>query len=982
MAGGTGRGGGQGLAAISAPGLVGRDGELAALVEALSGQPALVLVAGEAGIGKSRLLREFLARNDGHRRRTLLVGCPPFREPYTLGPVVDAVRQATDDVADLGLSGLAGALRPVFPEWADGLPPAPEPLDDAKASRHRLFRALAELLSRLDVGTLVLEDLHWADEVTQEFLLFLASYDPQQLSLVVSYRPEDVPADSLLLRLSSRLRGRTPQLRLDLEPLDVDQTAGLVSSMLGGEHVSAAFATFLHGHTDGLPLAVEESVRLMRDRADLVRRDGEWVRRRLDEIEVPPTVRDAVLERTYRLGADAQVVLRAAAVLSDPTDEAVVIATSGLERDRATAGLTDALACGLLVEDERLLVSFRHMLAGRSVYDAVPTPQRRALHARAGRALEGRTPPPIARLARHFREAGDTETWCGYGERAADLALASGDEATATDLLCDMIGAGDLSPRALIRLFDKVSMGALAHPSSLHDIVRVLRAALAAGDHSREIEGELRFQLGRALSGLEEYTACGDEFVLAVPLLTHAPLKAVRAMLLLGRPRRTAEAVAGHRRWLERAAKSSVRLSATDRLGVQVERVTSLLLLGEEDGWAEAAKIPEEPASPDERQHVVRAHLNIGDAAVQWGRYPEARRRLQLTVEMAERYELVRNRWLARVNLVHLDWFTGNWQGLAERAADRELDGVDLPMLREAVLVRGLLLAVAGERVAAAEHLEQILADTGRTGAVDASLEPAAALAHVHLADGRVDEALAVTADAVTAMRTKGLWFLATEIVPARVQTLLAAGRVADAGELVDAFTAGLGGRGAPSAGAALELCRALLTEATGDASDAAVAYGRAAEAWQALPRPYDALLARERQARCLFASGDDDAALALLTGALAGLTELGAVADATRVTHALRQHGVDVKRPWRGGRRGYGDELSPRELDVARLVIGGRTNREIGAELYLSPKTVARHLHGAMRKLGVSTRTALAVSVVEAGLASDTGRPTAERAG
>lgn len=974
MAGGTGRGGGQGLAAISSPGFVGRDGELAAMAEALSGEPALVLLAGEAGIGKSRLLREFLERHDDHRHRALLAGCPPFREPYTLGPVVDALRQAADDVAGLGLSGLAGALRPVFPEWADGLPPAPEPLDDARASRHRLFRALAELLSRLDVGMLVLEDLHWADEVTQEFLLFLASYDPQPLGIVVSYRPEDVPADSLLLRLSSRLRGRTPRLRLDLEPLDVDQTAGLVSSMLGGEHVSAAFATFLHEHTDGVPLAVEESVRLMRDRADLVCRDGEWVRRRLDEIEVPPTVRDAVLERTYRLDADAQALLRAAAVLGDPTDEAVVVEVSGLPRERATSALTETLGCGLLVEDERLLVSFRHVLAGRSVYDAIPAPERRELHARAGRALEERAPTQLARLARHFREAGDTDAWGRYGERAADLAFASGDEAMATDLLHDLVTHGSPSPAQLARLADKIKVGTLARLDAYRDITRAIGVALDTDDLPAEVEGELRFQLGRAMSAQEEFTASRVDLELAVPLLAHDPVKEVRAMLLLGRPRDTTSSVTEHRRWLERAVRRAVLLSPLDRLGVLVEHMTALLLLGEPDGWTAAAEIPEVPATVEEAQHVVRGHLNVGDSALRWGRYAEARRRLELTLDMSERHGFVRTAHLARVNLLHLDWLTGAWDGLAERVAAAAEEDDDKPVLREGVLVGALLRAVTGERAAALECLEELVAAVFRGGAVDGLLEPTAALATLCLADGRVAEAAAVTENAVALTRVKGMWVHGAEIVPARVQVLIAAGDAAAAGELVRDFADGVAGRGAEAPEAALVLCRALLAEAASDLPGAAFAYGRAADAWQALPRPYDALLARERQARCLLASGDD-AALDLLTGVHAGLTELGATADAARVTHALRLHGVEVRRPWRGGRRGYGDELSPRELDVARLVVGGRTNREIGAELYLSPKTVARHLHGAMRKLGVSSRTALAVSVVEAGLAFDSER-------
>jgi DNA-binding NarL/FixJ family response regulator len=142
--------------------------------------------------------------------------------------------------------------------------------------------------------------------------------------------------------------------------------------------------------------------------------------------------------------------------------------------------------------------------------------------------------------------------------------------------------------------------------------------------------------------------------------------------------------------------------------------------------------------------------------------------------------------------------------------------------------------------------------------------------------------------------------------------------------------------------------------------------FDRAAAAWQAAPRPYDALLARERQGSCLLRH-DRDAGVALLTKVLGGLSALGASRDADRVARTLREHGVETRRVWRGGRRGYGDRLSPRELEVVRLVVAGRTNREIAQALFRSPKTVDTQLNSAMRKLGVSSRTALAVSAIKA---------------
>jgi hypothetical protein len=120
----------------------------------------VMLVEGEAGIDKTRLLQQCLASPAGQAHRVLVACCPPFRQPHTLGPVADALRQAVTDVTSLQLSGLAGALRPLFPEWAPALPPAPEPTAEADATRHRLFCALDELLASLRVTLLVVEDVH------------------------------------------------------------------------------------------------------------------------------------------------------------------------------------------------------------------------------------------------------------------------------------------------------------------------------------------------------------------------------------------------------------------------------------------------------------------------------------------------------------------------------------------------------------------------------------------------------------------------------------------------------------------------------------------------------------------------------------------------------------------------------------------------------------------------------------------------------
>ena len=966
-----------------APALIGRERELAELTRALASSPTVLLVEGEAGIGKTRLLREYLSSPAAPGHPALVTCCPPFRQPQTLGPVTDALRGATDGVAGLPLTNLAGALRPLFPEWACNLPSPPEQLEDATAARHRLFRALAELLSCLDVATIITEDVHWADDATLEFLIYLASGPLSRPNLVVTYRPEDMGAGSLLPRLS-RLAAGTGGLRVTLGPLDEAGTGALMSSMLAGGQVSASFVAFVHHRTEGVPLAVEELVRLMTDRADLARRDGGWVRRSLAEIAVPPTVRDAVLERAGRLSAQAQAVLRSAAVFAEPADEAMLIAVSTLAADRARAGLAEALHSGLLAEDARGLVSFRHALAGQAVYEAIPGPDRRVLHRYAGRALEGCSPPPAARLARHFRQAGQTAKWLWHAERAAELALASGDEATPVALLRDLVEHARADPRGhqpVVALLDKITFASIADPACFQDLQQRLRSLLGAGTGAPAERAQVRCHLGRILGYTEELEEARAELERAIPGLAGQPARAAWAMNMLGWPHDTVSPASTHLRWLRRAERAVSTLEPAERLPLLVQRVTALLLLGEDEGWAGAAQIADAASTAADKRLVTLGQLNCGDLAMTWGRYADASRWLASAQKLAEARHYRRYGELIISTRAHLDWLTGAWDGLAERARRvADDDESQLNSRLEAILVTGLVEAATGAGDRAEDRFRYVLAERQQRGGPYFIMEPSAALARLLLAGDRIEEALAVTGRPAAVVAAKRTWIWAADIAPARIEALVAAGRIDEAATLANAFARGLRGRDAPAPGAAVMLCQAMLAEARGQPGRAASLFGRAATAWQSLPRPYDALLAQERQASCLRAAGDRDASAALLTEVFHGLSRLGATGDAARVARRLHDHGVAMTRRPRGGRRGYGNQLSPRELDVARVLVAGRTNREIAEQLFLSPKTVARHLDSAMRKLDVGSRTALAVRLVEDGVISRGHQAPAER--
>ncbi|WP_167203146.1 helix-turn-helix transcriptional regulator [Kribbella shirazensis] len=975
---------GEGAPVVGVPAFVGRGREVAALTGALAQGPAVVLVEGEAGIGKSRLVQEWMGEVPGRRRDVLMAVCPPLRESLTLGPVVDAFLGRS--VAGVELSELAGALRPLFPEWAAELPPALEPLDDAKAARHRLFRALAELLRALHVKLLVVEDAHWADEVTLEFLLFLTSRQQSGgPNLLVTYRPEEVDDQSLLLRLSSRLPAGVTQLRVVLALLDQDQTASLVSSMLDGKPMSAEFSTFLHERTDGLPLAVEESVRLMCDRADLVFREGQWVRLSLSELQVPPTVRDSTRERVGRLSPVAQRILQALASLSEPSTEVTLTATADVSAEECQGAITEAVDAGMVVGDDLGRWRFRHMLAAAAVYEAIPLTERRILHLRAGRALEDLDRPPVAQLARHFREAGETERWMRYSEQAAQRALASGDHTAAVVLLDDLLSTADLSEPDTARIARTAAVAALGRKDSVDEvhgrIVRTLREVLASAGLTARQQAEIRNPFGRLLINLGEAQAALTELEQAVTDLDHDPVEAAKAMTFLGWAYAGPWPAATHLYWLERAAELAPKVDlAPDLLSLAGNRAAALLMLGEEAAWDLVSTLPTDGTTSAERFDVARINANIGTGALVWGRYPEAAHHLTVALGLAESEQASRLRYNVLLELANLDWFSGRWEGLAARAMALAEADPDRPSIyRASIRLTARLAAAAGRRRVAEEQFQLVLDEAARLGAVDDTMEAAAALARLWLADGDSDRALKITQQPIETVQTKGVWVWATDLAPARVAAHLAAGQVKQATDLTERFALGLRDRHAPAPQAALAACLADLATAAGDHDEAAVRWARTAEAWDALPRPYDALLARERQAEALLASDRGDAGQDLLTEIYEPLFRLGARGDADRVAQRLRDHGAEMPRLWRGGRRGYGDALSPRELEVVRGVVAGKTNREIARILTKSPATVDQQLRSAMRKLKVTSRTALAVAAVEAGVLAEESGPTDE---
>jgi predicted ATPase len=388
---------------VASPTFVGRVEELelleAASRRAADADPAVVLLGGEAGVGKTRLIAELTSRC-ATGTRVLVGGCVPVGDgalPYA--PIVEALRAL---IVDLGVSAVRELVGPSWPELARLLPALGEPdhtvLPDQTAQA-RLFELLLGLLGRLGEQTplvLVVEDVHWADRSTRDLLAFLArNLRRERVLLLVTYRNDERARQQLGPFLAELDRAGRVE-RIELTRLDQIQTRAQLVGILGTAP-AAALVDAVFARSEGNPFFTEELLAALRAGSG----------------ELPATVRDPLQGRIEALSESAQQVLRLAAAAGRQVPHPLLVAVAGLDEGPLNGALREAVAHQLLVMVEDGY-QFRHALL-REVVDAGLLPGERArLHAAYAHALTewpelsaGSPAVAAAELAIHWDAAGE-----------------------------------------------------------------------------------------------------------------------------------------------------------------------------------------------------------------------------------------------------------------------------------------------------------------------------------------------------------------------------------------------------------------------------------------------------------------------------------------------------------------------------------------------------------------------------------------------
>jgi len=945
---------------VRSPAFVGRDVEQQWLREALArASTRLVVIEGEAGIGKSRFVHETVPEAAGTGDGVLMLRCPPVATPFPMGTLVEALGPTPPEPGRLGR--LAGALRPLFPEWWDILPEALPPAESGAFERHRLFRALAELVRTLGVHTVVLDDAHWADDATHEFLLHLATVDGDApVRVVETWRTEERPDPELVARILRIAAGSTGRV-IPLGPLDLASTEKFVASMLHGPLASPRVTDLLHQRTQGVPLLLEDLIRTLNDQVRANPGGVRWSPASISALAPPASLRESVAARTERLTPAARLAGWALATLAEPATVALLATVTGLDHQETGTAVDELMAAHLLSAAHGGEIAFRHALVLDAVADQVPLGERSRLHARAAEALGALPAPPVVRLARHLKLSGDIAGWARYAEQVADLALGRADDLTAATILLELATTTVQLPADLTRIVAKIPFAVFRGVDQYRAVEAVLRRVAEDPTLSRLDQGRVRWLLARVLILEDRMSEAAEETQRAVPLLADEPLLAGQAMINTVHLSWPTWSPATRQAWLAQAARLLQDRDPASELRLTSDLATVLLRFGSADGWREAARIPTRDIEVRDRLNAARGLGNIGHCALIWGRYATARTALSAAFDLAHTYDYpVVSAVLEDISL-HLDYLEGSWEGLRERAAALVAAARSVGSDRlEVEVVEARLLVAAGESGEADRRLRAVLDHPASRLGPELVMEARAVLAEVALAGGEPEEALALTQEPFSLIERTGVWLWGTDLVPTRVRALLLAGSEAEAVQAVDAMAAGTGGGHAPALDAALESCRALLAHAAGDPSRARDLHRGAAAAWRDLPRPHEELRELEAAAHCLPESARQEA-VGELRDVLRRYARLGAVAHAERVTAALRRAGADTRVPGRRGRKGYGARLSPREREVVRLVAAGETDSAIAAKLFKSPNTVQSQVKSAKHKLGVSTRAELA---------------------
>jgi DNA-binding CsgD family transcriptional regulator len=957
--------------------LVGRSAELTALRSALTaaanGQAGAVLLSGDAGVGKSRLLAELVevAHDMG---ATVFTGrCLDVDEaglPYL--PFVEALGQLTE------AQGEVARNRPVLSWLVPGLGAAPVQGEEAM-EQLRLFDSVHGLLSDLASDRcvlLALEDLHWADASTRDLVLFLVSrLYTQRILLVCTYRTDDLHRRHPLRSLLGELSRLSTVEQIALAPFDLEDTVEFVSALSDGT-LPAATIRKIADRSEGNAFFCEELTAVYGDSSG-----------------VPSGLAELLLARVERLGVLARRVVRAASVASTTVTHESLQTVSALPADELEEALREAVQLNVLVTVDGGY-TFRHALLREAVYGDLLPGERVRLHAGYAQVVDSQ-----ALLAYHSFRSHDLPRALSASVRAAHEAAhmrAPGEKLHHVSQALELWGVvpdPEESSGADEICLLRMAATAAAAIGETERAVKFARTAVMKADELGDPETAAEARLRLVLVSLPwEYRSVDVKSIVeqAWDLVRDRPPSVTRAktLALLARSWnwRTELEIDELRAFADEAIENAKQAGAP---AVEVDALVTLAVFaGFSSDFGEAIDLgqlaADRAASIGAYEVELRARKNTAICMVLARRLPEA---LKLMETICRRAAEVGLPWGtagvdARMELVHFRYLLGDWSGALARAVTTDAPGMVAARVAAPSLA---VLAAQGEFA----RLDAVAADLSRwtedalahavagVGIAEGELwrsRQRAAVDQVGLAFDQLEALVRpMVVDAVM-VATVGITALADLADEARLRRDSATERdlITEGERLLDRIWSQLP---MTRMGKLLFQSETVMLEMHNSRLAAEVSRLRGTDdpaLWEvaavsAEGFSYSQALARWRWASALLAAGSRDAATEQLLMAYETACQLGArplrdalAALARRGRIALP--GTPAEPP---------SDLTPRELAVLELVAAGLTNKQVGVRLYISQKTASVHLSRAMAKLGAANRTELVSIAHDRGLLS-----------
>ena len=952
------------------PVLVGREQEMAALRALLDAGGGVAIVSGEAGIGKSRLVREFAAVA-AEAGRVVLWGRPEeVAQPGPYALIVDLL----ESIAERGSAELKKEARAleselVRPIGTDDQRPAPT----ARAVAAEIRGLVAQLgLPPL----LVLEDLHWADEASHSVVLNLAraARDDGHV-LVATIRNEAADSEPSLVRLSDALlRGRVAESLL-INPLTDDETATMLE-LLWKRPPREDELEKLRRLGEGVPFLIEElAASSASNQMSLV----------------PPTVEQSVAARLHALGEEVETVVRTASLLAGPLDPPVLAEACNLSEESVAGHLAEATRAGLLIDRHNLMM-FRHALVRDAVASGLTSVETAQTHARLAYAIEkvhsDELDPFAAALAGHYWGSGDSDSAARHAERAGEraLAFAATSEARAAFSLALQVTKG--SSLAALRGLAETEF----REGNEREAAKLFRAAAdemkRSGDnvHAAQTLGRLAWTLqglvaaGDVIKVLDEGVAlvAGD-----INRVEYARLMVQKGSLLCFVFNQASDSEPILREAL------GIAINAEEH-SIAAEALDGLAQAASLEGFSdEALRLGGEAVIAARRSEwpeaIGRTHNNHAVKLAAYGQPIEA-----LEVLAEGRQQMLRTFGRAAVGAIDVTqawvmWLMGAPSEVAHltargRSAWQRWRGYRwLLEIWAAIELGEMAVARARTREAWAETIGDISVRDYASNAKPLDFEltqVVLAQALLQSAERNFTQAAELTGQLVLSDDPQMESLDKAQILSVRAVTLMECNQLDDAIEMSERLAELSERHPYPYIRALSCEIRGVLAARRDNSEDAEAFLEQAIREFGSCSNSSDRarcmrLLAETRMRLVPSASDPNQNLIEHLRAAREIAKGCGAFAEANRIEAALRTMGVRPRagRPRRDPTGSSNLRLSPRESEIAALVAAGETNADIATRLFLSERTVQDHITHALRKLAIPGRAALASWAVKQGM-------------